>query len=88
MPIPGNELICIFDADQVARKEFFLRMVPLFDAGDDVAMVLSPQCFHNLNYHTDIFNHSNLQFWCGGAGLQPAFCLSQVCSTCWHACTC
>ena len=51
-------------------------------------MVLSPQCFHNLNYHTDIFNHSNLQFWCGGAGLQPAFCLSQVCSTCWHACTC
>lgn len=55
--------MCIFDADQVARKCFFLRTLPLFDAGDDVGMVLSPQCFHNLNYHTDIFNHSNRQFW-------------------------
>ena len=63
IPIPGNELMCIFDADQVARKVFFLRTLPLFDAGDDVGMVLSPQCFHNLNMHTDIFNHSNLQFW-------------------------
>ena len=26
-------------------------------------MVLSPQCFHNLNRHTDIFNHTNLHFW-------------------------
>lgn len=26
-------------------------------------MVLSPQCFHNLNLHTDIFNHSNVHFW-------------------------
>ncbi|BDA41271.1 Cellulose synthase 1 [Coccomyxa sp. Obi] len=63
VPIPGNELICIFDADQVARRVFFARTLPLFDAGDDVGMVLSPQCFHNLNTHTDIFNHSNRQFW-------------------------
>lgn len=63
VPIPGSELLCIFDADQVARRVFFMRTVPLFDAGDDVGMVLSPQCFHNLNRHTDIFNHSNLQFW-------------------------
>jgi endoglucanase len=47
----------------VASKHFFLRTVPLFDGGDDVAMVLSPQCFHNLNMHTDIFNHSNIHFW-------------------------
>ena len=26
-------------------------------------MVLSPQCFHNLNLHEDIFNHSNIHFW-------------------------
>ena len=26
-------------------------------------MVLSPQCFHNLNLHSDIFNHSNVHFW-------------------------
>ena len=85
-------------------------MVPLFDGGDDVGMVLSPQvrgfeclfilekereetffrsffilsqpsllpfflpslstpsptstqCFHNLNPHADIFNHSNVHFW-------------------------
>jgi cellulose synthase/poly-beta-1,6-N-acetylglucosamine synthase-like glycosyltransferase len=63
VPIPGSEIICIFDADQVAKPEFFLRTLPLFDSGDDVGMVLSPQCFHNLDYHTDIFNHSNLQFW-------------------------
>ena len=63
VPIPGSELICIFDADQIAKKHFFLAMVPLFDGGDDVAMVLSPQAFHNLNLHTDIFNHSNIHFW-------------------------
>lgn len=26
-------------------------------------MVLSPQAFHNLNVHADIFNHSNIHFW-------------------------
>lgn len=42
-PVPGHELLCIFDADQVASKEFFLKTLPLFDGGDDVGMVLSPQ---------------------------------------------
>lgn len=48
---------------QVASKDFFLKTLPLFDGGDDIGMVLSPQCFHNLNLHTDIFNHSNVHFW-------------------------
>lgn len=48
---------------QVASKEFFLKTLPLFDGGDDIGMVLSPQCFHNLNVHCDIFNHSNVHFW-------------------------
>ncbi|CAL8470908.1 g10450 [Coccomyxa elongata] len=61
--VPGNELVCIFDADQVASKDFFQKTLPLFDGGDDIGMVLSPQCFHNLNLHTDIFNHSNVHFW-------------------------
>jgi hypothetical protein len=26
-------------------------------------MVLSPQCFHNINVEADIFNHSNINFW-------------------------
>ena len=47
----------------MCSKDFFLKTVPLFDGGDDVGMVLSPQCFHNLNLHTDIFNHSNVHFW-------------------------
>ena len=38
-------------------------MVPLFDGGNDVGMVLSPQCFHNLRLHADVFNHANIHFW-------------------------
>ena len=41
--IPPSELVCFFDADQVANPDFFLKTLPLFDAGDDVGMVLSPQ---------------------------------------------
>ncbi|CAL8466081.1 g5617 [Coccomyxa elongata] len=63
LPIPANEIVCIFDADQVASPDFFLKMVPLLDGGDDVGMVLSPQSFHNLRKHADIFNHANVQFW-------------------------
>ncbi len=48
---------------QVASPEFFLKMIPLMDDGDDVAMVLSPQCFHNTSASADIFNHSNIHFW-------------------------
>ena len=35
--VPGTELLCIFDADQVASKEFFLKTVPLFDGGEPAA---------------------------------------------------
>lgn len=38
-------------------------MLPLFDSGDDVGMVLSPQCFHNVDVSADVFNHANVQFW-------------------------
>jgi hypothetical protein len=48
---------------QVANPDFFLKTLPLFDAGDDVGMVLSPQCFYNLDSRADIFNHGNIQFW-------------------------
>jgi cellulose synthase/poly-beta-1,6-N-acetylglucosamine synthase-like glycosyltransferase len=63
VPIPPGEVVCVFDADQVANPDFFLKTLPLFDGGDDVGMVLSPQAFHNLNVNCDIFNHSNIQFW-------------------------
>ena len=48
---------------QVADPTFFVRMVPMLDGGDDVGMVLSPQCFWNLNQGGDIFNHTNIHFW-------------------------
>ena len=42
--VPGTELLCIFDADQVASKEFFLKTVPLFDGGEPAA-AHPPVCF-------------------------------------------
>ena len=48
---------------QVANADFFLKTLPLFDAGDDVGMVLSPQSFYNVDTNQDIFNHGNIQFW-------------------------
>ena len=32
--VPPNELVCIFDADQVANKDFYTKTIPLFDAGE------------------------------------------------------
>ena len=34
VPIPATELVCIFDADQVANIDFFCKMLPRFDAGE------------------------------------------------------
>ena len=40
--ISMREVICVFDADQVASQEFFSKTVHLLDGGSDVAMILSP----------------------------------------------
>ena len=37
--IPANEVISILDADHKVASEFFKALTPLFDRGDDVAMV-------------------------------------------------
>ncbi|KAK9785110.1 hypothetical protein WJX73_006875 [Symbiochloris irregularis] len=63
MAIPAHEVVCIFDADQVANADFFLKTLYLFDGGSDVGMVLSPQAFHNVRLNADVFNHANIQFW-------------------------
>ena len=47
--IPPNELIAVFDADQIAKPDFFLRTVPLFDAGDDIGMVRELPC-HSIHH--------------------------------------
>lgn len=110
--IPLEEVVCVFDADQVPTPDFFnrwvlhhpsftvlppgrlaaqskpgmprqqtslaalsppsshkqrlllaCRTVPLLDGGQDVAMVLTPQTFYNLNPGGDVFNHGNAPFW-------------------------
>ncbi len=84
---------------QVASPDFYLKMVPLLDGGDDVGMVLSPQSFHNLRKHADIFNHANVQFWeyaqhgydainfisCTG---RPCCCVYLIVSLCWQSLLC
>lgn len=38
--VPGSELICVFDADQVASKEFFMKTIPMFDGGMCILLVV------------------------------------------------
>ena len=56
--VPLNEVMCIFDADQVAKRDFFLRTLPFFDGGDDVGMVLSPQVNSEAMENTHWFAHA------------------------------
>lgn len=56
------QLVVIFDADMVCFKDFFVKILAeLYDP--QVAIVLTPQKFHNYDIMCDIFNHSNLIYW-------------------------
>lgn len=46
--IPGNELVCVFDADQVAKRDFFLKTLPYFDAGNATSAKVLPFLGHVL----------------------------------------
>ena len=68
--IGPEDLIAVFDADQVAAADFWERMLPPFVSSssssfsaDDVALVLSPQRFGNVDPACDVFNHGNAHFW-------------------------
>ena len=57
-----RQLLVIFDADMVCNPEFFIKIIAeLYDP--QVALVLTPQAFHNYDPSCDIFNHSNLIYW-------------------------
>lgn len=43
---PTSEVVGVFDADQAAHSHFFTATLPWMDAGDDVALVQSPQVVH------------------------------------------
>ena len=47
--IPGNEVVCVFDADQVAKRDFFLKTLPYFDAGTQPSLCLSACCIFAQN---------------------------------------
>ena len=66
--IGPDDLVAVFDADQVAAADFWERMLPPFVASssssspsassaDSVALVLSPQRFGNVDPACDVFNH-------------------------------
>ena len=71
--IGPNDLVAVFDADQVAAADFWERMLPPLvplppspaaapgssssSSADDVALVLSPQRFGNVDPACDVFNH-------------------------------
>lgn len=57
---PNEELIAIFDADQICGHDFFMRAL---SAMGDCSLLLTPQCFHNVPPYIDVFNHSNTQFY-------------------------
>jgi cellulose synthase/poly-beta-1,6-N-acetylglucosamine synthase-like glycosyltransferase len=66
--IGPNDLVAVFDADQVAAADFWERMLPPFVSSssssnaEEVAMVLSPQRFGNVDPASDVFNHGE-SFW-------------------------
>ena len=63
MPAVTGELALPRRAAQPKQHLPANTTIAFWTAGDDIGMVLSPQCFHNLNLHEDIFNHSNIHFW-------------------------
>ncbi|KAL3145110.1 hypothetical protein ABBQ38_001719 [Trebouxia sp. C0009 RCD-2024] len=67
---PEMEVVAVFDADQAAHSNFFTATLPWMDAGDDVAVVQSPQVFRGVHWTDDVFNHENVGFW---HYLQPAY---------------
>lgn len=71
--IPLSEIIVVFDADMIAKPNFYTKILEVM-ADDDCSLCLTPQGFHNVNPQTDIFNNLNLSFWeymlpgCDGLG--------------------
>jgi cellulose synthase/poly-beta-1,6-N-acetylglucosamine synthase-like glycosyltransferase len=60
--IPSNELVAIFDADMVCLKQFSLKIMEYFEDGR-VALVQTPQTFHNVPMNADFFDAHNMNFF-------------------------
>lgn len=53
---PTSEVVGVFDADQAAHSHFFTSTLPWMDAGDDVALVQSPQVPNEHALHIPVVN--------------------------------
>lgn len=56
------QVMVVFDADMVARPNFFTKILEVMQ-DDDCALCLTPQGFNNVDAQCDIFNNLNLSFW-------------------------
>ncbi|KAK9812548.1 hypothetical protein WJX73_008007 [Symbiochloris irregularis] len=61
--LSADDLLAIFDCDQVCHPDFFIKALPLMAESGEIAMVLTPQQFGNVDEASDIFNHTNRHFW-------------------------
>ena len=60
--IPKHEVMVVFDADMVAKPNFFTKILEVM-VDDDISLCLTPQGFNNVDAQSDIFNNLNLSFW-------------------------
>jgi cellulose synthase/poly-beta-1,6-N-acetylglucosamine synthase-like glycosyltransferase len=60
--IPKSEVMVVFDADMVAKPNFYTKILEVM-LDDDCALCLTPQGFNNVDAQSDIFNNLNLSFW-------------------------
>jgi hypothetical protein len=56
------QVMVVFDADMVARPNFFTKILEVM-LDNDCALCLTPQGFNNVDSQCDIFNNLNLSFW-------------------------
>lgn len=57
---PEMEVVAVFDADQAAHSNFFTATLPWMDAGDDVAVVQSPQVCCCSSHANNNDHHSSI----------------------------
>ncbi len=79
--IPEEDLVVIFDADMICEPHFFTRMLEVM-VNREIALCLSPQCFHNSDLDSDLYNNINMFFWdqwiCGADAWGMIVCTGAV----------
>ncbi|XP_078487465.1 ciCesA protein [Ciona intestinalis] len=60
-----QECVIIFDADFMPRRNYLLRVLPVFSEkrSRPLALVQTPQFFYNVNSDEDVWDHLNVSFF-------------------------